>query len=170
MTLRLQSCRRWGNKLPIICESNFVIIWLFPYIWVSSLEWKELNPLSSRSLHPPNKDDSKGPKCRAKISLFPWLPATPHSPGNPARRRPVLRLRFRELLLRTSPTQSPLSEAQRCWMVGWEPGLSGPDEGAWHRAWNSVRVLRLLVDCAISTVGTGYLINCDQKRLYGFLF
>lgn len=41
-------------------------------------------------------------------------------------------------------------------MAGWGPGLSGKAEGAWHRARGSESVVRLLVDCAVSTLGTGY--------------
>lgn len=111
----------------------------------------------------------KVPNAELKSAFFPgYLP--PLTPLGILHVGGVLRLRFRELLLRTSPTQSPLSEAQRCWMVGWEPGLSGPDEGAWHRAWNSVRVLRLLVDCAISTVGTGYWSIAIKSGCMDFCF
>lgn len=114
--------QRVGSKPPVLYKPSIVIIWLFSYSRASSFEWSKLNPLSSHSLRTPNKDDSRGPKSRAKISLSSWLPATIRFPGNPAFRTPVLSLRFQKLVLRTSLSCSPGVLADRVGAWSLEPG------------------------------------------------
>lgn len=53
---------------------------------------------------------------------------------------------------------SPISEAQRYWLAGWEPGRPGKDEGVWR----GMHVVRWWV--VRSPFGDLILINCNQSQ------
>lgn len=170
MTLELSACRGWEGKPPAVCKSS-IIVSLLPDIWVSSFQWNELNPLSSPSLpsFPSNKDDSRGPECRAKISLSSLPPPTSHSSGN----RQDLGGQYWTWDSRTvSEWLTPVSWA--LWVKaevlvskvgGRDTELPDRHEGHSMEQWLR-RVLCVFTDCAVSI---RKLINCNQKQWYQFI-